>query len=94
MLVAGPLGLSAAVYLSEYASRRTRSILKPVLEILAGVPSVVLGFFALFFISPQLIEKIGRNGWLWIGYTISLGAAAFVALWAIRAWRESTAIPQ
>ena len=61
MLVAGPLGLGAAIYLSEYASRRTRGILKPVLEVLAGVPSVVLGFFALFFISPQLIEKIGRS---------------------------------
>jgi len=91
MLVAGPLGLGAAIYLSEYASRRTRSILKPVLEVLAGVPSVVLGFFALFFISPQLIEKIGRNGWLWIGYTISVSAAAGVAMWAVRAWRDSSA---
>ena len=91
MLVAGPLGLGAAVYLSEYASRRTRSILKPVLEVLAGVPSVVLGFFALFFISPNLIEKIGRNGWLWIGYTISFGALALVAVWARRAWQDSSA---
>lgn len=91
MLVAGPLGLGAAVYLSEYASRRTRGVLKPVLEVLAGVPSVVLGFFALFFISPQLIEKIGRNAWLWIGYAIVLMAAAGVAWWAVRAWRDSTA---
>jgi phosphate transport system permease protein len=91
MLVAGPLGLGAAVYLSEYASRRTRAILKPVLEVLAGVPSVVLGFFALFFISPQVIEKIGRNAWLWIGYGISIGAAGLVAAWAYRAWRDSSA---
>ena len=52
MLVAGPLGLGAAIYLSEYASRRTRGILKPVLEVLAGVPSVVLGFFALVLHQP------------------------------------------
>jgi len=70
MLVAGPLGLGSAIYLSEYASRRTRSILKPVLEVLAGVPSVVLGFFALFFLSPQIVERIGRNGWWVIGFVI------------------------
>ena len=90
MLVAGPLGLGAAIYLSEYASRRTRGFLKPVLEVLAGVPSVVLGFFALFFISPQLIEKIGRNAWLWIGYSIAAMAALGVTVWAVRAWRDTT----
>ncbi|MGI8823174.1 MAG: phosphate ABC transporter permease subunit PstC [Acidimicrobiia bacterium] len=58
MLVAAPLGLGAAVYLSEYASPRMRRILKPVLEILAGIPSVVLGYFALTWISPNLIQPI------------------------------------
>ncbi len=58
MLVATPLGLGAAVYLSEYANRRVRKILKPVLEVLAGIPSVVLGFFALRWISPNLVQKI------------------------------------
>ncbi len=82
MLVAGPLGLGSAIYLSEYASRRTRSFLKPVLEVLAGVPSVVLGFFALFFISPQVIERIGRNGWLVIGAVITVAYLAFVVTWA------------
>ncbi len=91
MLVAGPLGLGAAIYLSEYASARTRSILKPVLEVLAGVPSVVLGFFALFFISPQVIEKIGRNAWQIIGYGLTLFALAGVIFWAVRAWRDSSA---
>lgn len=57
MLVAAPVGLGAAMYLSEYAGRRARSTLKPVLEILAGIPSVVLGFFALAFISPELIQR-------------------------------------
>ena len=91
MLVAGPLGLGAAIYLSEYASARTRAILKPVLEILAGVPSVVLGFFALFFLSPELVEKIGRNGWLFIGWTLTAIALAGVTFWAVRAWRDSSA---
>ncbi|CAN5262706.1 phosphate ABC transporter permease subunit PstC [soil metagenome] len=58
MLVAAPLGLGAAVYLSEYASPRMRRILKPMLEILAGIPSVVLGYFALTWISPNLIQPI------------------------------------
>jgi phosphate transport system permease protein len=58
MLVAGPLGLGAAMYLSEYASPRIRRLLKPILEILAGIPSVVLGFFAITFINPELVERI------------------------------------
>ena len=58
MLVAAPLGLGAAIYLSEYASPRMRRILKPVLEILAGIPSVVIGYFALTWLSPNLIQPI------------------------------------
>jgi len=59
MLVALPLGLSAAIYLSEYASNRTRSILKPILEILAGIPTVVYGYFALTFMTPLLRAVFG-----------------------------------
>jgi phosphate transport system permease protein len=58
MIVAAPLGLGAAIYLSEYASGRMRRTLKPVLEVLAGIPSVVLGYFALQFISPQLVQRV------------------------------------
>lgn len=58
MAVAVPLGLGAAVYLSEYARPGVRKTLKPALEILAGVPSVVLGFFALTFISPQIVQRL------------------------------------
>ncbi len=58
MVIAAPLGLGAAIYLAEYASPRVRKILKPVLEILAGIPSVVLGFFALTFISPIVVDPI------------------------------------
>jgi len=61
MLVAGPIGLASAVYLAEYASERVRAIVKPVLEILAGIPSVVLGFFALFFIAPEVIGRINED---------------------------------
>lgn len=58
MVVATPLGLGAAMYLSEYARPRTRRILKPILEVLAGVPSVVIGFFALRFITPELLVPV------------------------------------
>jgi len=56
MLVAIPIGLGAAIYLSEYAGGRARSILKPVLEVLAGIPTVVFGFFALSFVTPNLLK--------------------------------------
>lgn len=61
MMVALPLGLASAIYLSEYASERTRSILKPILEILAGVPTVVYGYFALTFMTPLLQSIFGSR---------------------------------
>jgi phosphate transport system permease protein len=61
MLVATPLGLGAAMYLSEYARPRVRRFLKPALEILAGIPSVVLGYFALTFITPEILKPIFGN---------------------------------
>lgn len=61
MLVAVPLGLGAAIYLSEYASPRVRRKLKPILEILAGVPSVVLGYFAITFINPDIVVRLNGN---------------------------------
>ena len=54
MVVAVPLGLMSAIFLSEYAHPRLRAITKPILEVLAGIPTVVYGFFALFFITPIL----------------------------------------
>jgi phosphate transport system permease protein len=59
MLVALPLGLAVAIYLSEYASLRARSIIKPVLEVLAGIPTVVYGYFALTFMTPFLRSIFG-----------------------------------
>jgi phosphate transport system permease protein len=58
LLVAVPLGLGAAIFLSEYAKPRTRKVLKPILEILAGIPTVVFGFFALSFFTPNLIQPL------------------------------------
>lgn len=57
-LVALPLGLGGALFLSEYASPRTRAILKPVLEVLAGIPTVVYGYFALTTVTPFLMDII------------------------------------
>jgi phosphate transport system permease protein len=56
--VAMPLGLGSAIYLSEYASQRTRGILKPALELLAGIPTIVFGYFALTFMTP-LLRDVG-----------------------------------
>lgn len=61
MLVALPLGLAAAIYLSEYASAKVRSVIKPILEILAGVPTVVYGYFALTFVTPLLRGMLGNE---------------------------------
>lgn len=72
MLVALPLGLAAAIYLSEYASHRARSILKPILEILAGIPTVVFGYFALTFMTP-LLRSIFGVGTVEIFNTASAG---------------------
>jgi phosphate transport system permease protein len=58
MLIAAPIGILSAIYLSEYASPRVRGTVKPILEILAGIPSVVLGFFALTFINPTIVQTL------------------------------------
>ena len=65
LLVAGiaaaiglPIGLASAIYLSEYASKRTRNIVKPILEILAGIPTVVYGYCALVFVTPYVLRPI------------------------------------
>ncbi|MEL7260040.1 MAG: phosphate ABC transporter permease subunit PstC [Pseudomonadota bacterium] len=67
LLVAVPIGLFAAIYLSEYASPRVRGIAKPLLEILAGIPTIVYGLFALLTIGPLLLSVFGDDtglGWM------------------------------
>jgi phosphate transport system permease protein len=71
IIVAGPLGLLSAIYMAEYATPRLRSILKPVLEILAGIPTVVLGFFAALVVAPLI------RGW---GTSLGLDVASESAL--------------
>jgi len=74
ILVAMPLGLMIAICLSEYASPRARSILKPMLEVLAGVPSVVFGYFALLFVTPLLQKFIpGLQGFNALSAGLVLG---------------------
>jgi phosphate transport system permease protein len=58
LLIAVPAGLLSAIYLAEYASPRARRTIKPVLEILAGIPSVVIGFFALTVLSPEIVQRL------------------------------------
>ena len=58
MVVAVPLGLAAAIYLSEYASPRVAKIIKPILELLAGVPTIVFGYFALTFFTPEILRGL------------------------------------
>jgi phosphate transport system permease protein len=71
LLLAVPLGLGAAMYLSEYASPRARRWLKPTVELLAGIPSVVYGFFALQFVTPELLQEFLS---LQVNFTNSLAA--------------------
>ncbi|MGC1495957.1 MAG: phosphate ABC transporter permease subunit PstC [Sulfitobacter sp.] len=61
LLVAVPIGLFAAIYLSEYANSKVRSIAKPLLEILAGIPTIVYGLFALLTVGPTLVRLFGRG---------------------------------
>ncbi|MCC6435286.1 MAG: phosphate ABC transporter permease subunit PstC [Acidimicrobiales bacterium] len=75
IVVAFPIGFASAVYLAEYASARSRRIIKPVLETLAGIPSVVLGFFALTWISPNVVQRLNPDAPLSNLFAAGLGVA-------------------
>jgi phosphate transport system permease protein len=66
LLVAVPIGLFAAVYLSEYASKKVRGVAKPAIEILAGIPTIVYGLFALLTVGPLLLSVFGDGGLGWM----------------------------
>ena len=68
LAVAVPIGLFAAIYLSEYASPAVRSIAKPLLEVLAGIPTIVYGLFALLTVGPLLVDVFGKNGALGVAW--------------------------
>ena len=68
LIVAVPVGLFAAIYLSEYASKPVRAIAKPLLEVLAGIPTIVYGLFALLTVGPLLVSVFGRDGALGVDW--------------------------
>jgi phosphate transport system permease protein len=82
MLVAGPIGLFSAIYMAEYASPRVRSIVKPVLEVLAGVPTVVFGFFAALTVAP-MIRRIGEAGGIDVASESALAAGLVMGVMII-----------
>src|SRR5262245_59600420 len=82
MCVAGPIGLLSAIYLSEYASRPVRAFFKPVLETLAGIPTVVLGFFAALTVAPY-IRGIGESAGLDVASESALAAGLVMGMMII-----------
>jgi phosphate transport system permease protein len=78
MSIAAPLGLGAAIYLSEYASRRMRRVLKPIIEILAGIPSVVLGFYALTVLAPSIVQPLCNTNSLFSMAAAGLGVGILI----------------
>jgi phosphate transport system permease protein len=82
LLVAVPIGLFTAIYLNEFASRRVRAVVKPVLEILAGVPTVVYGFFAVLTVAPAL-RGAGADLGLAISPNTALAAGGVMAIMLI-----------
>ena len=82
LLVAVPIGLMSAIYLSEYASRRTRSVAKPLLEMLAGIPTVVYGFFAALTMAP-LLRSLGESMGLTVASESALAAGLVMGVMII-----------
>ena len=82
MIVAVPVGLMSAIYLSDYASQRVRGIVKPILEILAGIPTVVYGFFAAITVGP-VVREIGTSLGFNVGGETALAAGAVMGIMII-----------
>jgi phosphate transport system permease protein len=73
MLFAIPIGLGAAIYLSEYANPRLRKVVKPALEVLAGIPTVAIGFFCVAFITPEIIQKLATSAPIFLALSAGVG---------------------
>jgi phosphate transport system permease protein len=78
MLVAVPLGIGTALFLSEFASRRWRRILKPAVEILAGIPSVVIAYFTISFVSPNLVQRLFADAGIFSMLAAGIGVGILV----------------
>ncbi|MCY4306066.1 MAG: phosphate ABC transporter permease subunit PstC [Aestuariivita sp.] len=78
LLVAVPIGIYAAIYLSEYATPKVRAFTKPLLEILAGIPTIVYGLFALLTVGPMLVKVFGNNTVGWMDGGTAVITAGFV----------------
>lgn len=95
LLVAVPLGVLSAVFLSEYTGERVRRVVKPILELLAGIPTVVYGFFALYFVTPLLKHTIFPGLGFWNGLSAGL-VMGFMILPMVSSLSEDVihAVPQ
>jgi len=100
LIIGAPLGLSCAIYLSEYAGKRTKMPLKPAIELLAGIPSVVFGFLGVIYIVPLVRSYLGGSGFSLISTSLVLGvmilptiiSISFDALVSVpRTYREGSA---
>jgi phosphate transport system permease protein len=78
LVVAVPIGLFTAIYLSEYAGPRLRAVAKPAIEVLAGIPTIVYGLFALLTVGPMLMAVFGRDGIGWMQEASSVMTAGLV----------------
>ena len=96
MVIALPLGLAAAIYLSEYAHPGVRRVLKPMLEILAGIPTVIYGYFALVFISPEIVRFLFGSDTPQINALAAAAAMAIMILPLVSSLSEDAlrAVPQ
>ena len=97
LIVAVPLGLGAAIYLSEYARPRVRRTVKPILEVLAGIPTIVFGYFALTFFTPDVLQGLFGQEKVQIFNALSAGIImGFMVLPTVASLAEDamTAVPQ
>lgn len=78
VVLAAPLGVATAIYLSEYASPRVRKVVKPTLELLAGIPTVVFGYFALSFITPKLLRGVAQDCGIFNWASAAMVVALFI----------------
>ncbi|HEX2964424.1 MAG TPA: phosphate ABC transporter permease subunit PstC [Syntrophorhabdaceae bacterium] len=93
LIIGAPLGLSCAIYLSEYSGKKAKLILKPALELLAGIPSVVYGFLGVVYIVPLVREYLGGSGFSLLSTSVILGVMILPTVISI-SFDAITTVPQ